>query len=534
VEEAKKAFELSAKLSRENRLLVEARYRAATLDWAKSADLCRTLVTLFPDNIEYGLQLAAALTAQQKASDAFVTIGALRKLDHVRGDPRIDLAEANAASAIDDYPRKLAASERAVAGATARGTRLVLAQAHQVHGSALLDLGQTEKARASYMLARDDFAAVGDRGRMALIQNSLGNLERETGDFAAARKSFEEALAVFREIGARRVEGMAMGNIALLAGDQGDLATAVNGYRNALSIAREVGDRPAVGRHLNNLGVALWQRGDLSEARTTLSEALTAAQASGAKNTAAAVLIGVGDVLLEQGLLVEAQRKYEEALTITRQTGSRRFAAFALFGLGNVSRQQDHLADARAKHEESMSIRNETRDVDGQADSRLALAKLALDEGHPQGVDDLARLVAERFKSQRLTCSEAEANSVLATALISSGKSREAREVLGAAQAGSVRCQNPRVGIGVALTSARVEVVSGNLPDAEKAAAAARTEARRRKIVPLELEAELVSAQVATRANQKTAAIARLRALEKRAAASGFLLIARQAHGAGS
>lgn len=533
-DEAKKAFELSAKLSRENRMLVEARYRAVTLDWAKAAELYRTLLALFPDNIEYGLQLAAALTAQQKASVTFGTLDALRKLDRVGGDPRIDLAEADAARAIEDFPRTLVASERAVTGATARGARLLLAQARQVQGTALANLGQPEKARASYMLARDGFAAAGDRGRVALTLNNLGTLEQETGNLAGARKSFEEALAVFREIGARRVEGMAMGNIANVAMDQGDLNVAVSGFRDALRIAREVGDRPAVGRNLNNLGVALWQLGDLPEARTTLIEALTAARASGSKNIEAVVLIGVGDLLLEQGRLAEAQSRYEEALTITRQTGSRRFAAFALFGFGNVRRQQDQLADARAKHEEALSIRNETRDANGQTESRLALARLALDESRPQDVDDLARQAAQGFKSQHLTCSEAEAKAVLATALISRGESSGAREAIGAAQAGSVRCQNPRVGIGVALTAARVEAVSGNLPSAVKAADAARTEARRSKIVPLELEAELVSAQVAARATNKTAAIARLRALEKRAAASGFVLIARQAREAGS
>jgi len=57
-EEAKTAFELSQALGRRDRLIIEARYRVMNKEWDKALDLYHTLFNFFPDDVEYGLQLA--------------------------------------------------------------------------------------------------------------------------------------------------------------------------------------------------------------------------------------------------------------------------------------------------------------------------------------------------------------------------------------------------------------------------------------------------------------------------------------------
>jgi len=73
-EEAKKAFELSKGLSREDSLLVEARYREATSDWDTAVENYRTLFSFYPDNLNYGLQLSRALSSAGKGQDALATV----------------------------------------------------------------------------------------------------------------------------------------------------------------------------------------------------------------------------------------------------------------------------------------------------------------------------------------------------------------------------------------------------------------------------------------------------------------------------
>src|ERR1700689_5234784 len=90
--EARQAYELSANLSREEKLLAEGRYRDINHENEKALEIYRTLFTLFPDNLDYGLKLAAAQVRGSKGHDAMATVESLRKFPPPASeDPRIDL-----------------------------------------------------------------------------------------------------------------------------------------------------------------------------------------------------------------------------------------------------------------------------------------------------------------------------------------------------------------------------------------------------------------------------------------------------------
>src|SRR5262249_45881299 len=79
-EEAQKAFDLSATLSREDRLGIEGRYRLTTHEWSKAIDVYRTLWDFFPDNVEYCIRLARAQTSAGKGKEELATVEELSKL----------------------------------------------------------------------------------------------------------------------------------------------------------------------------------------------------------------------------------------------------------------------------------------------------------------------------------------------------------------------------------------------------------------------------------------------------------------------
>ena len=109
-QEAKKALELSGKLSREDHSLVEAGYYEVNKDWDKAIDVYRTLSNSSPDNIEYGLALANAQIAGERGSDALKSIARLRGLSAAaKEDPRIDMAEAWADYSLSDNKGVVAA-----------------------------------------------------------------------------------------------------------------------------------------------------------------------------------------------------------------------------------------------------------------------------------------------------------------------------------------------------------------------------------------------------------------------------------------
>src|SRR5580700_976790 len=96
-DESRRAFELSAGLSRQDALGSEARFREETREWTKAVDIYHSLWTVFPDDPEYGLRLASAQVSAGRGLDALLTISTLRKTAApMRDDPRIDLAESSA------------------------------------------------------------------------------------------------------------------------------------------------------------------------------------------------------------------------------------------------------------------------------------------------------------------------------------------------------------------------------------------------------------------------------------------------------
>src|SRR3954447_17396863 len=102
--EAKRAMELAASLSREDRMGVEGRYHETAREWPAAIEAYRTLWNLFPDNVEYGLQLVSAQVSAGMGKEALATVDAMRKVPHQgNGDPRIDLAEAAAHEILGDF-----------------------------------------------------------------------------------------------------------------------------------------------------------------------------------------------------------------------------------------------------------------------------------------------------------------------------------------------------------------------------------------------------------------------------------------------
>src|SRR5215831_1055319 len=103
-EEARIAFENSSHLSRQESLAIEGRYRMAERDWQKAIAAYQKLVSLSPDEIEYGLKLASAQTAASDGHAALNTLNSLRSLPQAAGgDPRISLKEYEAWKILGDF-----------------------------------------------------------------------------------------------------------------------------------------------------------------------------------------------------------------------------------------------------------------------------------------------------------------------------------------------------------------------------------------------------------------------------------------------
>jgi len=96
--EAKHGLDLATGLPRIQRMEIEANYDQASGDRGKAAEIYRILFNLYPDSLDYGLQLAKLQSESYHPDESSETIRQLRLLPApVRDDPLIDLREASLA-----------------------------------------------------------------------------------------------------------------------------------------------------------------------------------------------------------------------------------------------------------------------------------------------------------------------------------------------------------------------------------------------------------------------------------------------------
>ncbi len=300
--EAKRALELSQNLSREERLFVEGRYHEFSHEWPKAIEIYRTLTGFFPDNLEYGLRLAASQAAGGSGKDALATIEGLRNLPApAKDDARIDLAEANAAAAIGDFKRSEVAAAQAVMKGRAQGTQLVVALARSRQGWAMERLGQSSDAAAALAEAQRLFTAAGDRMGAATALQSTGHLLYDQGNFTEARKAYEDALAVFRTLGNQARVAASLNNIGNIYYDHGDLEQARQYYEQSIAAYREIDDKSGLAGGLGNLANVLDSMGNLPEALKMQQAGLAAFREIGDQRGTASTLSNLGNLLVEMG-----------------------------------------------------------------------------------------------------------------------------------------------------------------------------------------------------------------------------------------
>ena len=290
-EEAKTAFELSGNLSREERLLVEGKYRELAKEWDLAIDIYHTLFTFFPDDLDYGLRLASCQSSGGRPKDALATLDVLRKLQAPLGDdPRIDREEAHAFDSLGDLKKQLAAATTAVQKAEAQGARLLAASSRLSECHVMGAYASPSESRAQCERAKQTFISVGDRNGVATAIDFMGLSFFYEGNLAEAKKLDEQALAIFHETGNRRREGLVLTHLANVAWQLGDLEAAQKGYSAAFANYQEVGDKLNVAAAKDNLGNVLYLKGDLVASQRFLQEALEGFREVGSKTSVANAL----------------------------------------------------------------------------------------------------------------------------------------------------------------------------------------------------------------------------------------------------
>jgi tetratricopeptide (TPR) repeat protein len=486
-EAARRAFELSASLSAEERLLVRARHHEAQAEWTQAIEAWQLLLGRFPDNVEYGTALASSQVTAGRTREAQETLAALRRLPApLSEDVRLDLAAAEAMSETSDF-----VSSRQLAGEAVRRSRRI---------------GQSQLAAAALVL--EAYAA------------------RNLGKPAQAVELLEEAERLFLAGGDRGGAAHAIMVRAFALKDLGRLRAAEGLILTALRVARELQGTSLMAECLTSAGVLSCQLGELGEALRRAREALELYQQLELPIGANHATLLLGMVQRYRGELDEAQRLLEQAGDVARERfGDGYVEAWACYELGLLLLDRGAPAQARPRLERALALRRARGIRAFVAESELAVARLAIEEGRLEEALALAEQALSAHVALRSPDKEGLAHAVRARALLAQGELPRARLALTRARVLAEGCEEWLILAEVALIGARVTLEDGALEERE--AEARRLQGLVAQAAQAGLQSEWLEGRLVLAGLSRDRV--QLQAVEREATRLGYLLLARRA-----
>jgi DNA-binding winged helix-turn-helix (wHTH) protein/tetratricopeptide (TPR) repeat protein/TolB-like protein len=363
VDEARRAVELSTDLPRPDRLAIQARFYEAGNQWSQASEIYRSLWTFYPDDLEYGLQLANSLYSSGLGSEALATLAELRKLPPPGSlDPRIDLTEARARFRTSDLAGAVRAAGAAAAKGRASGEHLMEGHALIVAGQALMVEGRGAEAAHSFEQARTLFETEDYLWGVTTALANHGILLYRQGDLAGSERLHTQALALVRKVG--NVTGLAaeLGNLGLLYQSKGDLQQAQSYVERARAQFVEIQDSFLETRILTASGTILLAQGDLSGAQARLEEAVALGHRLGSRSEETRALHSLALVLIWKGQVREAGRLAERGYGLVKDSKDPVQASSSLVAWADAAARLGDLPAARRRYDEALPLKRQAVD----------------------------------------------------------------------------------------------------------------------------------------------------------------------------
>lgn len=531
-QEIKAALDLSAELPRAERLLIEGDYQEALGNHDKAASVYSVLWQLFPDNVDYGLELAAIQASGARDSEARATLEQLRKLPSAASDdPRIDLT---AARLTRDEVAALELVRKAISKALSADKKLIAAQARKQQCVIMIYGGRQDQAAPVCEDAYNAFRGAGNSLGAADSLRLMGDLQGGQGHTQQALLTYDRVLAMLRKLREQEKTGAVLNNMAVIYLNEAKLGRAEKIFREALANFREAGDKHNELTALGNMADVQFLRGNLPSAGRLYQQGLEQA-ASLEVSDSGYLLVRMSDLQLTQGLPKEAMQNAKRALDAMRPgEGHYRERSAAMVSLAEALQATSDLPGARKQFEEALALRQKLGQSDLVEEAQLALAELSLAEGHPEKVEALIAPILPDLEKEKSDPASAGAYITLSRADRALGKIAEADAAIKHAAKFAASTPDPAIKLPLEIEHARVTTAkassgrTASVAEARRELSSTVSIARTLGYYRIELEARQALSELASQANSPQART-QLIAVIAEARDRGLELAARQA-----
>ena len=530
-EEAKKALDLAIDLPRAQRMLVEGEYYESLGKQEQAASIYHALFELFPDNVDYGLRLVSAQSLSGHGSQAMEVIYQLRKLPAPSSeDPRIDLAEKRAMKS--NNPAELALVRSAIRKSSERGQKLIYALAKKEECTILNYSEHPDQALPSCEDAYKVFLAAGNKSAAADSLRNIGDTLGTLGKYPDAIETYERALNLLQGLGEHNKIGAVSNNMAIGYENMGNLGRAEQLYRSARIEFEQTGDVQNQITATGNIADIFYLRGNLAGADKLYREALQTA--ASVDSSEPYLLYRLADLDLNRGRVPDARQLAQQAVAgFEAIQGSFQYLSAARLVLGEVLETQGDLPGARSQFEQSLTTSQKIGASVNIAESQEALARLAIEEGHPEQAEALLRGAIGVFEKERSDPDSSSAYTLLSRALLVQGKLDEARATAQRGAELSLTSSDPALKLPAEVQQSLVEMASPGNVKANPASAMRRLQtviatANRLGYYKLECDARLALGELELKIGSPTAH-KDLKLLATETHGRGFEFVAHQA-----
>jgi DNA-binding winged helix-turn-helix (wHTH) protein/tetratricopeptide (TPR) repeat protein len=535
IDEAKKALDLSANLSRTQKLLIEGQYYLTLGKMDDAASSFRALYAYYPDCLDCGIALSSAQIQGGRAQDAIATLQSLRRLPApLSDDPRIDFNEQLAVSA-HDRQKQYELLETTLRKAKDRGQNLLYARAKLSESSNFLMVGKPAESLAAAEEARSSFEKLGDSLGVARSLLMIAARQSDSGKPELALKTQQQALQIAHQLRDSDLTGQVLNGIGLTYGHLGRLDDATRTYPEARKAYQASGNRNGAAATVINLADVFAAEGKLRLAKDSFEASLKIDQEANPEHQCYA-LYSVASIELTMGDLKSAHEYMDRAMQTCPLQKVARYTAAALGVMGDILNAQANLPAARAKYEEQLAMFTKADAQDLLPMVKTNLALLALEQGRTTDAESSLRDLSAEFERKKDPGGQSWTLLSLSRALEKEGKLGEARTVF--AQADKLNHADPDKvrDMNFVIQQARLLADDTSSPPNKTEAIVAMkarletvlSAAKKMENYGLECQARLALGQLALQSNLKSPR-APLMVLAKESHDRGFELISREA-----